>query len=89
MSGREGIIVKDDPFLLEPVIRKKYEKCSSRIGFSVRISPDLVFDLYRIWCSIFTGFYSQGKTAEEDMDIFKVMDNPKEIVDYIKKFVIL
>jgi len=32
---------------------------------------------------------SQQKISEEDMDIFKVMDDPKEIVDYIKKFVIL
>jgi uncharacterized protein (TIGR00730 family) len=31
----------------------------------------------------------QGKILQEDMDIFKVMDDPKEIVDYIKKFVIL
>ncbi|OPY76796.1 MAG: putative lysine decarboxylase [Syntrophorhabdus sp. PtaU1.Bin058] len=31
----------------------------------------------------------QEKINEEDMDIFKVMDDPKEIVDYIKKFVIL
>lgn len=31
----------------------------------------------------------QGKITQEDMDIFKVMDDPKEIVDYIKKFVIL
>lgn len=31
----------------------------------------------------------QGKITEEDMDIFRVMDDPKEIVDYIKKFVIL
>jgi uncharacterized protein (TIGR00730 family) len=31
----------------------------------------------------------QGKILEEDMNIFRVMDDPKEIVDYIKKFVIL
>lgn len=36
-----------------------------------------------------TNMLDQGKINEEDMDIFKVMDDPKEIVDYIKKFVIL
>jgi uncharacterized protein (TIGR00730 family) len=30
-----------------------------------------------------------GKVSKEDMDIFKVMDEPEEIVEYIKKFVIL
>jgi uncharacterized protein (TIGR00730 family) len=29
------------------------------------------------------------KVSKEDMDIFKVMDEPEEIVEYIKKFVIL
>lgn len=32
---------------------------------------------------------AQGKIVAEDMNIFKVMDDPKEIVDYIKRFVIL
>ncbi|MDD5010168.1 MAG: TIGR00730 family Rossman fold protein [Syntrophorhabdaceae bacterium] len=36
-----------------------------------------------------TNLLSQEKITAEDMDIFKVMDDPKEIVDYIKKFVIL
>ncbi len=36
-----------------------------------------------------TNLLGQQKISEEDMDIFKVMDDPKEIVDYIKKFVIL
>jgi hypothetical protein len=27
--------------------------------------------------------------TREDMDSFKVMDDPQEIVDYIKRFVIL
>jgi predicted Rossmann-fold nucleotide-binding protein len=30
-----------------------------------------------------------GLISKEDMDSFKVMDDPQEIVDYIKKFVIL
>jgi uncharacterized protein (TIGR00730 family) len=30
-----------------------------------------------------------GKISKEDMEIFKVMDDPQEIVDYVKKFVIL
>ncbi|HPP06653.1 MAG TPA: TIGR00730 family Rossman fold protein [Syntrophorhabdaceae bacterium] len=30
-----------------------------------------------------------GKISPEDMNIFKVMDEPDEIVDYIKKFIIL
>lgn len=30
-----------------------------------------------------------GKISSEDMNIFKVMDEPDEIVDYIKKFIIL
>jgi predicted Rossmann-fold nucleotide-binding protein len=29
------------------------------------------------------------KISKEDMDIFRVMDEPEEIVDYIKRFVIL
>ncbi len=32
---------------------------------------------------------SQGKISREDMNIFKVMDEPEEVVEYIKKFVIL
>jgi len=36
-----------------------------------------------------TNLLGQEKITAEDMDIFKVMDDPKEIVDYIKKFVIL
>lgn len=31
----------------------------------------------------------QGKISKEDMSIFKVMDDPEEVVEYIKKFVIL
>jgi hypothetical protein len=30
-----------------------------------------------------------GKILKEDLDIFKIMDNPQEIVEYVKKFVIL
>jgi uncharacterized protein (TIGR00730 family) len=30
-----------------------------------------------------------GKISPEDLNIFKIMDDPKEIVDYVKKFVIL
>jgi len=30
-----------------------------------------------------------GKVSKEDMDIFKIMDDPQEIVEYVKKFVIL
>lgn len=30
-----------------------------------------------------------NKISKEDMDIFRVMDEPEEIVDYIKRFVIL
>ncbi len=36
-----------------------------------------------------TNMLDQGKITAEDINIFKVMDDPKEIVDYIKKFVIL
>ena len=32
---------------------------------------------------------AQGKISKEDINIFKVMDEPEEIVAYIKKFVIL
>jgi uncharacterized protein (TIGR00730 family) len=30
-----------------------------------------------------------GMVSKDDLDIFKIMDNPEEIVDYIKRFVIL
>jgi hypothetical protein len=30
-----------------------------------------------------------GKISKEDLDIFKIMDDPQQIVDYVKKFVIL
>lgn len=32
---------------------------------------------------------SHGRILPEDLDIFKIMDDPQEIVDYVKKFVIL
>ncbi len=32
---------------------------------------------------------AQSKILPEDLNIFKVMDDPQEIVDYVKKFVIL
>lgn len=32
---------------------------------------------------------ASGKILKEDFNIFKIMDDPQEIVDYIKKFVIL
>lgn len=38
-------------------IPEKYEKCSTNTGMSVRISPELVFDLFRNWCSRLTGIY--------------------------------
>jgi len=28
-----------------------------KTGIGVRLSPDWVFDLYRIWCSMLSGFY--------------------------------
>jgi len=36
-----------------------------------------------------TNMLSTGKLSKEDMNIFRVMDEPEEIVEYIKKFVIL
>jgi uncharacterized protein (TIGR00730 family) len=30
-----------------------------------------------------------GKITKEDLEIFKIMDDPQQIVDYVKKFVIL
>ncbi len=30
-----------------------------------------------------------GKITKEDLDIFKIMDDPREIVEYVRKFVIL
>jgi uncharacterized protein (TIGR00725 family) len=30
-----------------------------------------------------------GKISKEDLEIFKIMDDPQQIVDYVKKFVIL
>lgn len=32
---------------------------------------------------------STGKISKEDLEIFKIMDDPQQIVDYVKKFVIL
>jgi hypothetical protein len=32
---------------------------------------------------------STNKISKEDMNIFKIMDDPEEIVDYIKRFVII
>jgi hypothetical protein len=32
---------------------------------------------------------AQGMISREDMDLFRVMDEPEEIVDYIRKFVIV
>jgi uncharacterized protein (TIGR00730 family) len=32
---------------------------------------------------------SSGTITKEDMNIFKVIDEPEEIVEYVKKFVIL
>ena len=61
MYGREK---NHNPFLLEHQIRKSYKKCSMKTGFSVRLSPDWVFDLYRIQCSRLSGIYNTGKTAE-------------------------
>ena len=54
MCGREK---NHNPFLLEHQIRKGYKKCSMKTGFSVRLSSDWVFDLYRIQCSRLSGFY--------------------------------
>lgn len=32
---------------------------------------------------------ADGKILKEDLDIFRIMDDPQEIADYVKKFVIL
>jgi len=31
----------------------------------------------------------QGMISREDMELFRVMDEPEEVVDYIRKFVIV
>jgi uncharacterized protein (TIGR00730 family) len=36
-----------------------------------------------------TNLLDTGRILKEDLEIFKIMDNPQEIVDYVKKFVIL
>ncbi len=36
-----------------------------------------------------TNLLDTDKIMKEDMEIFRVMDDPQEIVDYVKKFVIL
>jgi uncharacterized protein (TIGR00730 family) len=36
-----------------------------------------------------TAQLNTGKISKEDLDIFKIMDDPQQIVDYVKKFVIL
>ncbi|MBA4389856.1 MAG: TIGR00730 family Rossman fold protein [Syntrophus sp. (in: bacteria)] len=36
-----------------------------------------------------TNLLGTGKISPEDLNIFKIMDDPREIVDYVKKFVIL
>jgi uncharacterized protein (TIGR00730 family) len=36
-----------------------------------------------------THMLSQGMIGKEDLNIFKVMDDPEEVADYIKRFVIL
>jgi hypothetical protein len=32
---------------------------------------------------------AQGMIIPEDLDLFRVMDEPEEVVDYIRKFVIV
>jgi len=41
------------------------------------------------WIACMEGLVKQNMISREDMNIFKLMDDPEEIVDYIKKFVIL
>jgi uncharacterized protein (TIGR00730 family) len=36
-----------------------------------------------------TNVMAKGMISKEDLDIFKVLDDPQEIVEYVKKFVIL
>jgi uncharacterized protein (TIGR00730 family) len=36
-----------------------------------------------------TNLLDTGKITKEDLDIFKIMDDPHEIVEYVRKFVIL
>jgi uncharacterized protein (TIGR00730 family) len=36
-----------------------------------------------------TNQLNTGKISKEDLEIFKIMDDPQQIVDYVKKFVIL
>ncbi len=36
-----------------------------------------------------TNLLEAGKITKEDLEIFVIMDNPQEIVEYVKKFVIL
>ena len=36
-----------------------------------------------------TTLLDTGKISKEDLEIFKIMDDPQQIVDYVKKFVIL
>jgi uncharacterized protein (TIGR00730 family) len=36
-----------------------------------------------------TNLLSQGMISKEDLNIFRVMDDPEEIVEYVKRFVIL
>jgi len=41
----------------------KHKKCSIKTGIGVRISSDLVFDLYRIQCSRLSGFYTFSRES--------------------------
>jgi uncharacterized protein (TIGR00730 family) len=36
-----------------------------------------------------TNLLDTGRIVKEDLEIFKIMDDPQQIVDYVKKFVIL
>jgi len=36
-----------------------------------------------------TSMLDTGRIAKEDLEIFRIIDDPQEIVDYVKKFVIL
>ncbi len=36
-----------------------------------------------------TNMLDTGRISKEDMEIYKIMDDPRQIVDYVKKFVIL
>jgi hypothetical protein len=46
-------------------------------------------DFWGGWIDCLQGLIERKMIDKEDMNIFRVMDDPQEIVDYIKRFVIL